>query len=65
VAIPFLLFSDVSVALRVSNAVAVILLFFVGSALGRFMSWPRPWAIGLAVALFGATQVAITILLGG
>jgi hypothetical protein len=65
VAIPFLLFSEVSVALRISNAIAIILLFLVGSTLGRFMSWPRPWAVGFAVALFGTVLVAITILLGG
>lgn len=65
VALPFILFSDVSTALRVSNAVAVALLFVVGAGLGRHMHWPRPWAIGLAVALFGAILVAITIALGG
>lgn len=65
VALPFLLFEDVSVALRISNAIAVTSLFFAGTALGRYMSWPRPWVFGLAVALFGAALVAITIALGG
>jgi VIT1/CCC1 family predicted Fe2+/Mn2+ transporter len=65
VALPFLLISDVSVALRTSNAVAVVSLFLVGTALGRYMNWHRPWAVGLAVALFGAVLVAITIALGG
>lgn len=65
VALPFLLFSDVSVALRVSNAIAVASLFLVGTGLGRYMNWPHPWAVGLAVALFGAILVAITIALGG
>jgi len=65
VALPFLLFSDVSVALRTSNAIAVVSLFLVGTGLGRFMNWPRPWAVGLVVALFASVLVAITIALGG
>lgn len=65
VAAPFLFFDDVSVALRTSNAVAVLSLFLVGMGLGRYMSWPRPWVTGLVVALFGAILVAITIALGG
>jgi hypothetical protein len=65
VALPFLLISDVSVALRTSNAIAVVSLFLVGTGLGRYINWHRPWAVGLAVALFGALLVAITIALGG
>jgi hypothetical protein len=65
VALPFLLFSEVATALRVSNAVAVVSLFVVGASLGRYMNHHRPWAMGLAVALFGAILVAITIALGG
>ncbi len=65
VALPFLLIGDVGLALRISNAIAVILLFLVGTGLGRYMGWHRPWAIGLAVACFGAILVAVTIALGG
>ncbi len=65
VALPFLLIGDVSVALRTSNAIAIISLFLVGTGLGRYMGWQRPWAIGLAVAVLGAILVAITIALGG
>jgi hypothetical protein len=65
VALPFVLIEDVGVALRVSNAIAVALLFLIGTGLGRYMGWPRPWVIGLAVACFGAILVAITIALGG
>jgi hypothetical protein len=65
VALPFLLIREVSVALRTSNAIAITLLFLVGTALGRYMNWRRPWAVGLAVALFGVLLVAITIALGG
>lgn len=65
VALPFLLIKDVGLALRVSNAIAVTLLFVVGTGLGHYMGWHRPWAIGLGVACFGALLVAITIALGG
>ncbi len=60
-----MLIGDVGLALRISNAIAVVLLFLVGTGLGRYMNWHRPWAIGLAVACFGAILVAITIALGG
>lgn len=65
VALPFLVISDVSVALRTSNAIAIILLFLVGTSLGRYMNLRHAWAAGLAIALFGAALVAITIALGG
>lgn len=65
VALPFLLIGDVATALRTSNAIAVALLFLVGTGLGRYMDWRSPWLAGLGVALFGALLVAITIALGG
>jgi len=65
VAIPFLLFSNVSTALRTSNAIAVALLYLVGVRLGQDMEWPSPLAVGFCVALFGAILVAIAIALGG
>jgi VIT1/CCC1 family predicted Fe2+/Mn2+ transporter len=65
VALPFLLIGNVSTALRTSNAIAVILLFVVGTGLGRYMGWHSPWVVGLGVGLFGAILVAIAIALGG
>ena len=65
VALPFLLIGNVSTALRTSNAIAVALLFLVGTGLGRHMEWHSPWVAGLGIALFGAFLVAITIALGG
>lgn len=64
VIIPFLLFSEASRALRVSNAVAVAMLFLGGVSLGRF-SGVHPAALGLAMAGIGGVLVAITIALGG
>lgn len=65
VALPFVVLSDVGLALRVSNAVAIGLLLVVGTGLGRYMGWRRPWIVGLPVACLGAILVAVTIALGG
>ncbi len=65
VALPFLFMMDVRTALRTSNAIAVALLFVVGTGLGKHMKWTPYWVTGLCVSLFGALLVAITIALGG
>jgi hypothetical protein len=65
VALPFAVFDDVGVALRTSNAIAVALLFAIGTSLGKHMGWKPYWATGVIVGLFGAVLVAITIALGG
>jgi VIT1/CCC1 family predicted Fe2+/Mn2+ transporter len=64
VVIPFVFISDVRLALRVSNAVAVALLFFAGYAFGR-TSGLRPWWMGVVMVLLGGALVAATIALGG
>ena len=64
VVLPFMLVRDPSTAVRVSNGVALILLFAGGFILGRHAAH-RPWLMGLAMALLGSVLVAITIMLGG
>ena len=64
VVLPFLLFSDPRLALRVSNAIGVALLFLSGWALARFGGL-RPFRFGLAMAAIGAVLVAMTMALGG
>lgn len=64
VVIPFLLFQDVNFALRMSNLVAIGLMFMCGTWLGRHGGY-RPWRTGVAVALLGVVLVAIAIALGG
>jgi VIT1/CCC1 family predicted Fe2+/Mn2+ transporter len=64
VAIPFVLVHDVHVALRVSNVVAVALLFVAGYAFGRSAGLRPVWT-GLVMVLLGAGLVAATIALGG
>jgi len=62
--LPFLLMHEVHLALRVSNAAAVVSLFLAGYSLGR-ATGVRPWALGAAMVLVGGALVALTIALGG
>ena len=62
--IPFLLFDTTSLALRVSNVVALILLFVSGWSLGRYAEG-RAWLWGFAMAGLGAALVGAIIALGG
>jgi VIT1/CCC1 family predicted Fe2+/Mn2+ transporter len=64
VVIPFLLFSTAQVALRVSNLVAIVMLFFLGYWLAQH-SGHRPWLTGASMVLLGVVLVGIAIVLGG
>ena len=64
VAIPFALIHDVRVALRISNGIAIILLFIGGWTLARYSSYNK-FRTGLYLALLGIGMVFLTISLGG
>lgn len=64
VALPFLFMDNVLGAMRVSNAIAIVLLFIAGYAFGRLAEY-HPWLSGLAMVLLGSVLVVITIALGG
>ena len=64
VAIPFALIRDARLALRVSNGIAIVMLFLTGYAFGR-QAGHRPLGMGLAMVILGVVLVAITISLGG
>ena len=64
VVIPFALLKDISLALRLSNAVAVAMLFLTGYAFGR-ITGRRSWAVGIFMMLLGALLVGLTMALGG
>ena len=64
VVIPFLVFDNVQTALRISNAVAVVSLFFCGVIFARYAGL-RPWPTGLVMVIVGAALVGIAIALGG
>jgi len=64
VIIPFLLIREPWTALRVSNGVAVVMLFLGGHMLARYAGF-RKVRTGLWMVLLGLVMVAITIALGG
>ncbi len=62
--IPFLLIGEVQPALRVSNVIAIVMLFLCGYALARYTGL-RPWPTGLIMVAIGVALVGIAIALGG
>jgi len=62
--IPFLVMKNPWLALRVSNAIAVGMLFVTGCAFGR-ITGRHPWVTGVALVILGAILVGLTIALGG
>jgi hypothetical protein len=64
VVIPFFFFQDAQLALRISNAIAIVLLFACGYLLGQIIGG-RPWVTGGAMILLGGVLVAIAAALGG
>ncbi len=65
VVLPFVFMHDHALrALRLSNAIAILMLFFTGFAFGRCAGY-RPWVMGVAMVVVGGVLVAITIALGG
>jgi len=64
VVIPFLVVGDAGLGLRISNGIAVVMLFLAGYAFGRYAGY-RPWRMGWWMAIVGSALVALTIVLGG
>jgi VIT family len=64
VVIPFIFLSDAKLALRVSYAVAIVMLFCCGYAFG-YHSGLRPWAAGLSMVAIGTALVSVAVALGG
>jgi VIT1/CCC1 family predicted Fe2+/Mn2+ transporter len=64
VALPFIFMRNVGPAMRVSNAIAIVMLFLTGYAFGR-MTGRRPWLVGAAMVVIGSFLVGMTIALGG
>lgn len=65
VALPFVVLDDAALAMRVSQGVAVAMLFGAGFALGRHAGHRRPIVTGTAMALLGVALVASVKALGG
>jgi VIT1/CCC1 family predicted Fe2+/Mn2+ transporter len=64
VVLPFLFISRPGLALRVSNLIAIIMLFLTGYAYGRYAG-TRPLRVGFWMVLAGLAMVGLTVALGG
>ena len=64
VVIPFLLMPDPYWGLRVSNGIALTMLFLCGHSVGRLTGY-HPWGTGLGMVLLGSLLVSMTMALGG
>jgi len=64
VVIPFTFMENARVALRLSNAIAITLLFGCGWAFGRIVG-RRPWLMGISMVVLGGVLVGLTMALGG
>jgi hypothetical protein len=64
VVVPFMFFSEMALAMRVSNAIALVMLFIGGHQLGRYAGGVA-WKTGLSMAAVGGVLVAIIMALGG
>jgi hypothetical protein len=64
VAIPFLFMHNTRPALRLSNFIAIVMLFILGYAFGRCAA-RNPWVFGILMVVLGAALVGMTMALGG
>jgi hypothetical protein len=64
VAIPFIFIHSAGPALRVSNGIAIVMLFLTGYAFGR-LTGRHPWLFGVLMVVLGAVLVGMTMALGG
>ena len=64
VVIPFIFMRSAGPALRVSNVVAIVMLFLTGYAFGR-LTGRYPWLVGISMVVLGSILVGLTMVLGG
>ena len=64
VAIPFIFMHNAGRALRLSNLIAIVLMFILGYAFGR-CAGRNPWVMGISMVVLGAILVGLTMALGG
>ena len=64
VAIPFAIIHEGALAMRMSNGVALLLLFLSGFYLGKQTGY-RPFMLGFWMMIIGVVLVALTMALGG
>lgn len=62
---PFFFTADPRLAMHVSQAVTLVMLFLAGFTLGRHAGHPKPLRTGIVMAVFGAALIAAVKALGG
>ena len=63
-ALPFLIFSEPTLALRASNAMLAVMLFMAGQQWAHYTGFDR-WLAGIVAVSIGLVMVVVAILLGG
>ena len=61
---PFVFIADLQTALRISNAIAILMMFFCGWGLGKYAGRNR-FLMGVIMSVIGIILVMVTIALGG
>jgi len=64
VALPFIFLTNTALALRISNGIALLIIFFGGISVGKYSGFHPSWT-GTALMILGIILVAITMALGG
>lgn len=64
VGIPFIFMNSAGPALRVSNGIAIVMLFITGYTFGR-ITGRHPWLFGISMVVLGSILVGMTMALGG
>jgi VIT1/CCC1 family predicted Fe2+/Mn2+ transporter len=63
VVIPFMFLNNASLALRVSNVIAITMLFLAGYTFGNQSG--RPWRVGLLMVAIGLSLMSVALVFGG
>ena len=64
VTIPFIFMREAQPALRLSNLIAMVMLFALGVAYGKLVG-RSAWVVGISMIVLGAILVVLTMALGG
>ena len=62
--VPFVFVNDTKLALRISNVIAIVMMFLCGWSVAKYVGFSK-WAMSLVMVLIGTILVALTIALGG
>ena len=62
--VPFIFVGNVRLAIGISNAIAILLMFLARYSFGRLTN-DKPWRAGIAMVIFGTVIVAVAVRLGG